>query len=174
MKTKSLEEIAIENGLEIIETTNDRGYYPRDIKLAIIGFDNFKQAEKLAKEYGLSIELFYKEDGKKIYFRTGHRRYEEITVNADDLGDCYSQFNKNDYDKYYENEIAPRLSDFNNLEDLDEFLNKQREIMEQLYIAGDNEIVICRDLCYYDTVREKTMKSYHDGLVAVIGLINGN
>lgn len=168
MKTKDLKDIALEYELEVIATTKDRGCYSRDIKEVIIGFDDFQQAEKLAKKYGLSIELFHKEDGNPSYYRTGFRKCEEITVSADNFGDDYTSFKKNDYEKA----IAPMLSDFESLEELDEFLYNQRKIMYKLCIADVDEIVICRDHCYYDTVKEKTMKFYNDGLVTVIGLID--
>lgn len=56
--TTTIEEIASENGLELIETTAERSGYPRGLQKAIIGFDTFDEAEKLAKEYGLDIEIF--------------------------------------------------------------------------------------------------------------------
>jgi len=62
MKTSkdSLEYIAYQNGLELIETTDQRNGYPSHLKYAIIGFDSFEQAEKISKGSGLQIEIFEK------------------------------------------------------------------------------------------------------------------
>lgn len=59
----NLEDIAAQNGLELIDTTSARNGYPQDLQKAIIGFDTFEQAEKLAKETGLRIEFFQQHDG---------------------------------------------------------------------------------------------------------------
>ena len=66
---KDLESIAEENGLELITTTSARNGYPQRLKRAIIGFDTFEDAEKLAHENGLSIEYFSKRDGWCLWYR---------------------------------------------------------------------------------------------------------
>ena len=48
---KTMNEIASENGLQVIDTTTGLNGYPRFLKKAIIGFEDFEQAEKLAEEY---------------------------------------------------------------------------------------------------------------------------
>lgn len=68
-----IEEIAYENGLELIDTTSAMNGYPQCLKKAIIGFDSFEEADKLAKENGLSIEIFTKRDGWNLWYRTGDK-----------------------------------------------------------------------------------------------------
>ena len=46
--TKDLREIAESNNLEVIETTSQANGYPSNLKDAIIGFESFEDAEKLA------------------------------------------------------------------------------------------------------------------------------
>ena len=45
---KTIDEIASENELQVITTTTGMNGYPQSLKKAIIGFENFEQAEKLA------------------------------------------------------------------------------------------------------------------------------
>lgn len=61
MKNKAdLREIAELNGLTYAESTSGSNGYPNGIKGIIIGFDNFKDADKLADEHNLTIEFFKK------------------------------------------------------------------------------------------------------------------
>lgn len=76
----SLEFIAYENGLELIETTSERNGYPANLKYAIIGFNSFEEAEKIAKDNNLSIEIFTKNDGWQLYYRTGNRVHEPLRM----------------------------------------------------------------------------------------------
>ena len=59
---KDLAEIASENGLQLIETTAKSTGYPERLQKAIIGFDTFEQAEKVADENDLIIEIFQQHD----------------------------------------------------------------------------------------------------------------
>ena len=119
---KDLAEIASENGLQLIETTASRTGYPERLQKAIIGFDTFEQAEELAKENGLSIEFFRKRDGWNFWYRTGSTAYEPFRRSAEDFGDDYSEFSKEDLEDFYENEVQPMVSDFENFDDLRSFL----------------------------------------------------
>ena len=58
----------IEN-LQVIETTSAMNGYPQSLKKALIGFQSFEEAERIASEYGLSIEIFTKRDGWQLYYR---------------------------------------------------------------------------------------------------------
>lgn len=70
-------DIAQTYGLEHIETTQDRGGYPRYIKDAIIGFNTFSEAQELADRYGLRVQYFEKKAGWQLWYRTGNMAYEE-------------------------------------------------------------------------------------------------
>ena len=54
--TTDLYTIAEIENLQVIETTSAINCYPQSIKKALIGFESFEQAERVAEEYGLSIE----------------------------------------------------------------------------------------------------------------------
>lgn len=91
MKTDFYTIAEIEN-LQVIETTSAMNGYPQSIKKALIGFESFEQAERVAEEYGLSIEYFTKRDGWQLYYRTNDRAYSAIEVSADEYGDDYRAF----------------------------------------------------------------------------------
>lgn len=168
----SLEYIAYQNGLELIETTSERNGYPSHLKHAIIGFDSFEQAEKFANENDLQIEFFKKRDGWQLYYRTGNTAYEPIEISADDFGDNFSSFSNSDLDDYYENEIKPFLDGFENMEDLETFIETQKEIIEKIEDADNDEIVITNYGKYYDTFKKHSMSFSFDTHTTVIGLIN--
>jgi len=85
MKTSELlETIAYENSLEYIETTVGMNGYPKCIRGAIIGFETFEEAEKLAKEHGLCIRTFFKRDGWQLYQRDSNTTWGPLEIGCDD------------------------------------------------------------------------------------------
>lgn len=168
---KTIDEIASIENLEVIETTSAYYGYPENIKKAVIGLDNFEQAEELAKKYGLSIEMFTKKDGWQLYYRTGNRAFSPIEISEDNYGDNYRSYTLADLKSFYEDEVQERINEFNNFEDVEEFLANKKKIYEAIEDADDDEMVLTCDGYYYDTVKKYTMWHYHDTKTTVIGLI---
>ena len=169
---KDLAEIASENGLQLIDTTANSTGYPEWLQKAIIGFDTFEEAEELAKENGLSIEIFHKRDGWDLWYRTGSTAYEPFRRSAEDFGDDYSEFSKDDLEDFYENEVQPMVSEFESFDDLRSFLDKNEKIKDEIEDAEDDEIVITCCGEYYDTIKERTMSYNYDSHRYAIGLID--
>lgn len=169
--TDSLLQIAYQNGLEIIETTREHNGYPAHLKKAIIGFDTFEQAEKMANENNLSIEIFTKRDGWQLYYRTGNSAYEPFENGASDYGDSFSEFSRDDLGTFYEDEVKPFLEQFDGFESVSSFIEMKKEIFEKLEMIDDDEIVIANEGRYYDTIQKKSMRFCHDTKTMVIGLI---
>lgn len=169
---KDLAEIASENGLQLIETTAKSTGYPESLQKAIIGFDTFEQAEELAKENGLSIEVFQQHDGWDLWYRTGCTAYEPFRRSAEDFGDDYSEFSKDDLEDFYENEVQPVVSNFESFDDLRSFLDQKEKIKDEIEDAEDDEIVITYCGEYYDTIKERTMAYSCDSHSYAIGLID--
>ena len=167
----SLEFIAYQNGLELIETTSERNGYPSHLEYAIIGFDSFEQAEKIAKDNGLAIQIFEKRDGWQLYYRTGNSAHEPFKNGADDYGDNYSEFCSADADTFYEKEVKPFLDNFDDFDSLSDFLKKKKEILEELELVDEDEKIITSDGCYYETIKKTSMSFYFDTKTSVIGLI---
>ena len=169
---KDLAEIASENGLQLIDTTANSTGYPEWLQKAIIGFDTFEEAEELAKENGLSIEIFHKRDGWDLWYRTGSTAYEPFRRSAEDFGDDYSEFSKDDLEDFYENEVQPMVSEFDSFDDLRSFLDQNEKIKDEIEDAEDDEIVITCCGEYYDTIKERTMSYNYDSHRYAIGLID--
>lgn len=169
---RDLAEIASENGLQLIDTTANSTGYPEWLQKAIIGFDTFDQAEELAKENGLSIEVFQQHDGWDLWYRTGCTAYEPFRRSAEDFGDDYSEFSKDDLEDFYENEVQPMVSEFESFDDLRSFLDQNEKIKDEIEDAEDDEIVITRSGEYCDTIKERTMSYNYDSHSYAIGLID--
>ena len=163
--------IAERYGLEVIETTTDKNGYPKDLQNALVGFDTFEDAQDVAEEYGLRITTFVRKDGHEFYYRNNNTTYEPLHIRAEDYGDDYKVFDKNHHKNYYKNEVRPYLSDFDNIDDLFDFVNEQMNIITELENIGNDELVIVRDGEYYETIERNTMCWEHDDEIVIIGVI---
>ena len=160
----------IEN-LQVVDTTSAMSGYPQSLKKALIGFDSFEEAERIAGEYGLSIETFTKRDGWQLYYRTNNRAYSAIEVSAEEYGDDYRSFTASDYKGFYENEVQGMIGEFDNFEAVESFLKSQKKIFEAIENLEDDEMVLTCQGEYYDTVKRYTMCHSFDTKTTVIGLI---
>jgi len=170
----NLREIAETNGFTYAESTSGTNGYPSNIKGIIIGFDNFKDAEELAEKHGLSIEFFTKRDGWELWERTNNQAHEPMKNSSDDYGDNYSQLEKMNEKVFYESEVKDSLENFDNLEDLQNFLSKKQELFEEIENMEDDEIVITCQGDYYETIKKQSMYWAHDTRHITIGLIDRN
>lgn len=166
-----IEDIAYYENLEIIETTSERNGYPCNIRKALIGFENFDEAESLSKKYGLNIELFTKRDGWQLWYRTNNKAYSPIEISAEDYGDNYHQYSSNDINTFYRDVVKDRLDEFDNFEDLQSFIDDNRRIYEEIGSIDDNELVITCCGKYYETVNQYSMYHSFDSKKIAIGLI---
>lgn len=170
----SLDDIASECDLELIETTSSGNGYPSDLKCAIIGFDTFEQAQELADKHNLDIEIFTKKDGWQLWRRTNNWANKAFENSADDYGDDYSQFNGGmSEEDFFEQEVEPIISDnnFATFEELKDFIETKEIIYQEIENAEDDELVITNCGMYYETIKAKSMRFYNDTNHSVIGLI---
>lgn len=171
MSKDSLESIAYENGLQYIETTTGMNGYPQCIRGAIIGFETFEEAEKLAKEHGLVIRTFFKRDGWQLYQRDSNTTYRALHITASDYGDDYSQLETSDSRDFFENEVKPFLEDMESFDDLKTFISRKEELFEKLEDIDDGQIVITRCGDYYETIDRELMEWNNDSKTWVIGIM---
>lgn len=169
---KDLESIAEENGLEVITTTFARNGYPQRLQYAVIGFDTFEDAEKLANENGLSIEIFTKRDGWNLWCRTGNHALAPFERSAEEYGDEYRQYSKEDLDGFYMNEVQPSVCAFDDFTSLRCFLDIMEGIRDRIEDADDDEIILATYGGYYDTIKKTTMSYCYDTHHFAIGLID--
>ena len=88
----TIEEIADEYGLDIIETVTSGNGYPENLQKALVGFETFEQAQNVADQYGMMITTFTKRDGQQLYFRNGNQTYEPLRITVEDYGDDYKAY----------------------------------------------------------------------------------
>jgi hypothetical protein len=163
-------ELAENNNLQFIETTDGMNGYPQNLKPALIGFETFEEAKEFASEHGLETWIFHKRDGWQLWERKT-LAYVSFHNSADDYGDNYNMFESDDKKDYYENEVKPRLENFSDLNDLKKFVEKQEEIMDELERCDDGEAVITYCGEYYETIKVRSMEFYHDTHSYVIGVM---
>ena len=163
-------ELAGNNDLKFIETTSGKNGYPQDLKPALIGFNDYKEAEEFAIENGLETYIFHKRDGWQLWERCNPAHY-PFSVSAEDYGDNYNMFLASERTEYFDNEVKPCLENFDNIEDLKTFVNEQESIMDELDRCNEDEAVITYCGEYYDTIKVKSMEWYHDTHKYVIGVM---
>lgn len=83
---KTLEEIAYENGLEIVETTSERTGYPSHMMDALTGFSSFAEAKRIADEHNLTLIWIDQRDGWQNWHR-GDMASEPMSINSSDFGE---------------------------------------------------------------------------------------
>lgn len=79
--------------MERIDTTSDAGGYPSEIHPAIIGFDSFEEAEKMAEENHLDICIFARRNGWDLWHREEGRAYDAFERS----GECVMDYEENDW-----------------------------------------------------------------------------
>lgn len=166
-----LTELANNNDLDYVSTTSERSGYPRDIKEAITGFKNFKQAKEFADEHGLTPIKLHRKDGWDLYARHGEMS-EGFRIGSEDYGNDYD--NLSDYkneEQFVEIEVQPCLENFTTLFKLSEFIKQKKEIWEEIENLEDGEIVITMHGVYLETIQSESMSWNHDTHQYLIGLI---
>ena len=166
---KAINEIAYENGLELVEVTSGR--YPERLHYAVTGFEDFDEAEAIADEYGLELAILRKRDGLQLWERTG-TAYGALDL-TEFFTDDHNFLFKCDAENYYNEYVKPYLCDFENIDELSEFVKNQAAIIEELACIGDYDMVVTYCGKYYDTLPGEAMQ-YHDrlnGCTYAIGLV---
>ena len=146
--------------------------YPQCIRGAIIGFETFEEAEKLAKEHGLCIRTFFKRDGWQLYQRNSNTTWEPMKITASDYGDDYKQFtNDISQEDFIEEELLPSLAP-TTFGDIVTITNRYEELFDKITDAEDDELVIADTFGdYVETIKKELMEWSNDSKTWVIGLM---
>lgn len=156
-----LENIAYEQGLELIETTSERNGYPSNLRKAIIGFDSFEQAQELAERYGLKVQEFERRDGWQLWYRTGDTVYEAYDYEQfwrDGLNEDIEVFKPGE-----EEEVIEQLKFFlgacENLSAMRCLIDDTEKVLDALNDCEDNQFVVT-NCCEYEGTYLCTCMSY--------------
>jgi hypothetical protein len=170
--TELFYEIENEFDVKLIETTTGRNGYPQNLKKAIIGFDSFEECEEVAYNYPKArITTFHKRDGWQLWERTSGTTYGPLENSADDYGDDFNSFTKEDADDYFENEVKEQLENYDDFDSMRAFLDEQEEVLDEINKLDDNEMVITHCGRYYETIYKESMFFYHDTHHYAVGII---
>lgn len=164
-------------GLKLVQTTSEMNGYPANLKNAIIGFDNFQEAQEMADEYGFEIQILQKRDGQQLWSRTGNTAFKALENTAENFGDNYSEIDSMiSSEDFFEDEVNAVLRDntFESFEDLQNFVGYKKEIWEEIENAEPHEIVITQDGVYSETLPKTAMYRSHDTITQIIAIIDLN
>jgi len=162
----------LKEDLKRITTTSELSGYPSNLKTAYIGFEDWEELSKFVEENPefVPIQLMRK-DGQELYTRQNIAT-EPFYNSSEDYGDNYSEFdNTITEQEFMENEVRPRLENFDDLESLEVFVSDMKEVWNEISNLGDDEIVITRFGAYYETIKKESLRFYHDCREWVIGVI---
>lgn len=165
--------LAEEKSLNLVEVTQGMNGYPKGLYKAIIGFENFKEAEDLAEEFGLELVAMRSRDGWQFYEELG-RRYEPFSA-----CDAYEE---NDYDilprmsyaRYINQEnILGNLAEVSGFDDMSAIIDRHKHIFEEIECLEDGELVVVhRESGEAERVKEYTCHYHYDVWQYEIALIN--
>lgn len=161
-------ELAENNNLQFVETTSAHNGYPENLEPALIGFNTWEEAEAFAEENGLILCELHKRDGWQLWGR-GNQVIEPFNITYEDYGDNYDVIGKDRASSYYEEEIKPIISEFDSLDDLEDFIDKKRVVVDELENMEDDEAVVTYCGVYDSTIKPKCMEWGFDTHNYVIG-----
>lgn len=167
---EEIRDIAEAEGLRTIETTSEANGYPAHLRLAIVGFDNIEHAKEVAKRYSMSVQDFERRDGWQLWHRTGNDAYEEYdpyTAFADEA----NIYNASDAENYYADEVKGMLDGFNNFDELQGFIDDQKQIYDEIAMLDDSECLVVFDSGSRQTFPLKSMAFSYDTKQSIIGII---
>lgn len=158
-------ELAENNGLTIIETTEGMNGYPKNTNVGIIGFETFEEAEEFAEQNGLQVVSFVRRNGHQFWQNQGWRTepYDQLQEYLDD--ENYHCFYGNieelaeELAQLYKDSIAD-ITDFGEME---EIFNTFNDLYDELGTLGD-DCFIATDTSYrnYELLDKKTMMLDYD------------
>ena len=160
---KDIYELSELTGLDYVETTEGLNGYPKNIKkvLDASALSNFKEVEEIAEKYTLEIIEIHRKDGWQLWESKGwiNKAFE---ITSEDYGDNYATLDKMTEDEFLEDEIKPYLNNFDNVEELENFVNVKKEVWEEVENMEDNETVVTNYGGYYETVNKNPLSWSHD------------
>ena len=162
MKTIDLQEIAYNEGLELVSTTTGMNGYPQNVNYALIGLDDFQQAETLVKKYRyLEIVTLHKRDGWHLWDFKERNTYQAMQVESSWYGDDYKILDCSS-EEYFNDYVMPNINTMYNMDELECFVYHHKKIMEHLDDLQEGcSLVLCNGQ-YHDEIKTETMRWNHD------------
>jgi hypothetical protein len=161
---------AEELGLTIIETTDNGNGYPSNLKKAVIGFEDFEDAEYFAKENGGEIIELKRKAGQQLWSR-GSRAFEPFYMSKiyDKDPNCEMYF-CGDEEKFTDN-VKEKIAEMNDFALIQSFVEDSTEIWDEFCTLGENEFILVKDGKFEDVIEEEKMFYEYDSTYYRIAVI---
>ena len=172
MKTyEEIREIAEAEGLRTIETTSEANGYPAHLRLAIVGFDSLEQAREVAERHGMEVMEFDRRDGWQLW----HRNIDTVWEEYDAVG-CFADeadiYKAADAEDFFQKEVKGMLSSFNSFDEVQAFIDDQKEIYDDIALLGEDECLVVFHSGHRETFPLKSMEFSYDTKQRIIGIID--
>jgi hypothetical protein len=161
---------ADELGLTIIETTSEGNGYPRNLKTAIVGFEDFEDAENFAQENGGEIIELKRKAGQQLWSR-GSRAFEPFYMSTiyDNDPNCEIYF-CGDEERFTDN-VKEQIAELNDFALIQSYVEEKSEIWDEFCTLGENEFILVKDGKLEGVIEEERMDYEYDSTYYRIGVI---
>jgi hypothetical protein len=148
------------NGLQIIETTDGNNGYPSNLRDAVMGFEDFDEAERYAEANGLRLIELHRRDGWNLWQRGDHANapFDLDTIYSRDREfDCY------DDARDFFSSILEGLPyrELNDMDELEDYIRELREMYDEFAYMGDDEFLVVLPEGY-EVKPKHAMEDYYD------------
>lgn len=163
MKKNEFIKLAENKGLKIVEVTQGMNGYPSGEYKAIIGFEDFKQAEDLAEEFGLEVVELRIRDGWQFYEKIG-RRYNAFDEYEVYLSDDYNHYEYMSFEDFCKREdVLGTLAEANSFDEMEANLEYYKTIYEYIQNLKECEsVVVHRESGQVETVNKECCRYHYD------------
>ena len=162
MEREKCYDLAEQFGLDVASVTSSTNGYPQNVQLALVGFDNFEQAEDVANANNLTIVLLFKRDGQDLWKKLNIARG-PINLKAKYNRDDYMSFDSSWNERDFTDNIRGAIDGTTNLDEIFDIIDFFKILKGELDDISEDEQVIAR---MYDAssieVTKKEVMRYHD------------
>lgn len=169
-----LEQIAYENGLEVIQTTCEKYGYPRNLRYAILVDEDldWEDIEEVANQHNLEIIKLYRSEGQELWGRCGTAYELYDGTRNPEFNDDTRFFEGGDGDDFWEREqdtLAELLRESDRQEFID-LVDHYKDIADAADNLDASEFIAYTQY-KYDTYPKRTVSLVGDTQHWGIGLI---
>ena len=158
---------------KVVCTTQGTNGYPKNVKSAVIGFDDFGEAEEFANRHGGVLVILYQKNGWDLWQLKGIAT-EPFTISAEDFGEEYTAWSYKEKDEWWEHEkffIKDRIDKL----DADEFIRwgeRIDKICEGFDSMYDGELLLLHNGQFDCIVKQFVVRHSYDSQTYIIGVMD--
>ena len=170
-KEKTIDDIADENDLEVVETTSQRNGYPSNLCKAVVGFKSFEDAERFASENDLTLIWIDARDGWQLWHR-GDTASEPMKITSDDFGDDFNfEYDRDDFMKRAHDVVADMAYQGEEFDDIRAYMEKAEKVADAIENMEESQVVVTYQGEYYYTIEMRPIYFSYDGHITQLAAI---